>query len=318
MFCTGKGGACGANAPDGWQVKCAGTYGGLKQEESVSVSKEYGQIGRQFRKWFSEAKDERDYVDPTGWRDFEQDKNSFSKEDVLEIVAYLSILHKEDEKNKKIKTVEKEVEGKMAAVAELEEGSLLRPYKTCYNRVQPFATQALTGKHYESYKMLNHAYGVPIAFRAEAGKFKEDKPEKKSLKTKLAGLLGAEEKETKEKETKEGKTKEIQKALVEFFGPESEVVKNMEDELKTGTYGINTQTAFMQFRKGYADKDFPTGKRAINKLPKYIREKIPEKEYREAAAKGGGGFVAEEGKNYLKQKRLQKLNERLYKKYNGV
>ena len=74
MFSTGKGRLCGPNAEDGWQVKCAGTAGGFKQEDSAGG---WDKIGRTAKGWFSEA---REYADPAGWRDLVQTKGSFSQD----------------------------------------------------------------------------------------------------------------------------------------------------------------------------------------------------------------------------------------------
>jgi len=302
VFCTGGGYFCGKDAPDGWQVKCSGQRGGYKYEVAVK--------GTGY---------DAGYYDPWLGKDREQTANSFERKDIEDAIVFLGLLYSDDYKNGLVLDhFEEAGKNKADGVIKLKSESKLLKWKECYkSTIEPYAETTLkregTSKELkDAYKFIQHAFGLKVVDI----EFKKGK-KKKGLESRLAALLGtdaeAEDDKAKKEEAEKEKIKKVQEALVEFFGPESDVAKNMQDELKTGTYGINTRTAFMYFRRGYADKNIPTGKRAINKLPKYIREKIVEKEYRERAAKGGGGFVAQEGKNYISHKRLQKLNETLYK-----
>jgi hypothetical protein len=292
MFSTGEGYLCSDSAPDGWQVKCAGAAGGFKQEEEVSVLKTYG-ITRGHE-------NVQDYVDPTGFRDFEQSKGSFSKEDLFEILAYMAILYDEDKKAGLVKTVEKKTKDGKAVSIVLQSGSKMLKYKDFYLRdVNTYAGIAFSSKEKKVYEMITLALD-PNAVVAEL-KGKPGKPGKPSAAEKKAGKAAAKSAE---------QVKEVQKALIDFFGPELEA--KLGDEYTQGIMGKNTKYAFLKFSSEFADDpDFPKGKNRLKKMPKFIEkaavEKMLAKDDTEAET------AVAESKIDLQQKRLLEVNKRLMK-----
>ena len=289
MFSTGEGYLCSDSAPDGWQVKCAGAAGGFKQEEEVSVLKYYGITRGQ--------KNVQDYVDPTGFRDFEQSKGSFSKEDLFEILAYMAILYDEDKKAGLVKTVEKKTKDGKAVSIVLQSGSKMLKYKDFYLRdVNTYAGIAFSSKEKKVYEMITLALD-PNAVVAEL-KGKPGKPSAAEKKAEKAAAKSAKE------------VKELQKALIDFFGPDLEA--KLGDEYAQGIMGKNTKYAFLKFSSEFADDpDFPKGKNRLKKMPKYIEkaavEKMLAKDDTEAET------AVAESKISLQQKRLLEMNKRLMK-----
>jgi len=281
MFCQGRGFFCGKNAPDGWQIKCANKMGGLEQEADEGF-------------FTASAKAKQKYTDPVGYRDFVQVENSFSKEDVLEIIAYMAILYKEDKKNGRLKFVEKREKNKKVIRVEFQRGSLLKQYENCYKAIEPHATTALTGRHYKSYKLFNQAFSLPIA---EKKKFSARKKGQR-VAAAAAGLGAVKE---KQEENIEG---EVQTALIDFFGPELE--KKLGNEYTFGKWSHRSDDALEEFARMFQNaSDFP---RKFKKLPKFIRKMASVDRPMEDEPTA----VAESNMN-LQQKRLLEMNKRLMK-----
>jgi len=306
MFCFSRGHLCGRNAPDGWQVECKSGGGGLVQGEETSVTGGWEDLkrvptgadtwARAAKGFFSEA---RAYKNPWGYRDLEQhDRKSFSKEDVLEIMAYMGILFDEDKKKGKTKIVPKQIKGKKVLVNKLLEGSLLKQYESCYRSIEGHAAAALPGKQHDKYVVFQHMFGIDYV---------AEKKEFKGVDTSKAGVAA-----TKVATENSEQIKEVQKALIEFFGPELEA--KLGDEYTQGVIGKNTKYAFSNFTSDFgSDPDFPKGKGKLKKLPKFIRQMIAEKEFKLAQSDTEIGTMVAESKMNLQQKRLLKMNKRLMK-----
>ena len=295
VFSTGKGYLCGDKAPDGWQVKCTGAAGGFKQELETSFLGSLG-VGEDT---------EQKYADPTGWRDFEQTQTegSFTKEDLLEILAYMAILYKEDEKAGLVKTVEKKTKDGKGAAIELQSGSKMLKYKTFYlTRVNNSAERAFSKNQKDMYEMVT----LPLV----------DPNDPRYIVAELKGTpagkpTGAEKKAAKEAAKNVEQVKEVQKALIEFFGPELEA--KLGDEYKQGVLGKNTEYAFFKFSSEIGkDPKFPTGKNQLKEMPKFIRKKAASRALAAADESELEKMVAESKLN-LHQKRLLEMNNRLMK-----
>jgi len=303
MFSTGKGHLCGPEAEDGWQVKCSGDAGGFEQYDEEGGWGELGRgagklasrAARGARGWFSEA---REYTDPTGWRDFVQTKNSFSREDLIEILAYMAILYEEDEKAGLVKTAEKKTEKGKTLSVELQPGSKMLKYKKFYlETVNNFAERAFNRRQKKAYEMVTLALGGEIA----------------TLKGTVTGKLTRPERKADRKAAQNvEQVKEIQKALIEYFGPELEA--KLGDEYAQGIIGNNTKYAFFNFSSEWpGDPKFPRGRNKLKKMPAFIRQKIAEKEFAAAEADTEIDTMVAESKMNLQQKRLLEMNKRLMK-----
>ena len=288
VYCKGTGMLCGDNAPGGWQVDCKNEMGGYAMD-----AKGAGVFGIDFLGTHA------GYTDPWGWKDLEQKAGSFSKQDIQDSLVFLSTLYNADQKAGKIKEVpikrgEKGyTEGKVTVRLQLAEDSLLAKWEDCYKtNLNPYAGKVLTGKLRKAYETVQYAFGLPII------KLTKGEAAEKAAAAKAAGLQPEQ-------------VKKVQEALIEFFG-ESVAIK-MGKEYGEGRYGPVSQSALEEFQSMFgSDPDYPTGKRAIKKLPDFIKDKILEKKLMDTAQAEPLENL-EESKLSLHQKRLLEMNNRLMK-----
>jgi len=281
VYCKGTGFLCGGKAPDGWQVDCKETMGGY----AMAAEGGWGIHGG--------------YANPWGWRDLEQKAGSFSKQDIQDSLVFLAVLYKADQKAGKIKEVQIKkdekgyIKGKVTVKLQLTEDSLLAKWEDCYKtNLNPYAGKVLTGKLRKGYEDIQYAFGLPI-IKPGAGETAE-----KAATAKAGGL-------------KPEQVKKVQEALIEFFG-ESAAIK-MGKEYGEGRYGPVTERVLEEFQNMFgSDPDYPTGKRAIKKLPDFIKDKILEKKLMDSAQAAAMKNL-EESKLSLHQKRLLEMNNRLMK-----
>ena len=284
VYCKGTGMLCGDDAPDGWQVDCKNEMGGYAMDAPGGMGLRGG------------------YTDPWGTKDLEQKAGSFSKQDVQDSLIFLGVLFDADQKAGRMKEVsikkgeEGYIEGKEVVRLQLAEGSLLAKWEGCYKtNFNPYAQKALSGKLRKSYESIQYAFGLPIIKLGEA---------EKATQAAAAKASGPDPK----------RVKKVQEALVEFFG-ESLGIK-MGKEFGTGHYGPVTQAAMKEFKSMFGDDPkFPTGEKAIKKLPDFIKSKAFEKEL--MAADEAEPLTSlerfAESKLSLHQKRLLEMNNRLMK-----
>jgi hypothetical protein len=276
VYCHGKGSLCRE------EVECKGKPGGYVYETAEGLG-----IADGSREKF-------------GWnpmnRKFRQTPDAYHVKDGAVVVGILSAIAGHDVKTGKIKMAG----GKKAEVAD---DAKIKKYESCAKKILTKGSimfnkieQAGLG---EQYKILQMTMGFEPLPKAKGGKITSKA---------TVGAAGT----TKVATEKSGQIKEIQKALIEFFGPELEA--KLGDEYTQGVIGKKTKYAFFKFSSKHGkDPNFPTGKNQLRKMPKFIRKKLASIDLAAADDDTELEKMVVESKMNLQQKRLLEMNKRLMK-----